>query len=258
MQCPRCEHENRLPARLCEECARPLNAASPTSQSDADPPDPTSEVERLKRALTESLEQQTATAEILKVISDSPTDVGPVFATILDKAMALAGAQLGTLWRYEGDEMFRAVELRGAGRQFNVDEADGVSRRHRAPRWTQHRRGGREELPQGHSLTEVARSVRADRRPVRSSDPSHAGARSGPRDRRNAASRPRCAWHRPWQPARCRVKLSSWGASRSGFSSEPRSRSPRQLGRSRLRPRVAGTTRRCMPSCPSLPIRPAS
>ncbi len=106
MRCPRCQHENRPQAKFCEECGSPFKGASPTAPSDADP---TSEVERLKRALTESLEQQTAMAEILKVISDSPTDAGPVFATILDKAMALRGAQLGTLWRYEGDETFRAV-----------------------------------------------------------------------------------------------------------------------------------------------------
>ena len=70
--------------------------------------------------VTESLEQQTATAEILRVISSSPTDVQPVFATILDKAMALVGAQLGVLWRYDGDELFRVVELRGAGPELRT------------------------------------------------------------------------------------------------------------------------------------------
>jgi two-component system NtrC family sensor kinase len=117
MQCAQCQHENRPQAKSCEKCGSPFTGASPTAPSYIDP---TSEVERLKRALTESLDQLAATAEILKVISDSPTDVGPVFATILDKAMALAGAQLGTLWRYEGDEMFRAVELRGAGPELRI------------------------------------------------------------------------------------------------------------------------------------------
>ncbi len=65
--------------------------------------------------VTEALEQQTATAEILRVIARSPTDIGPVFATILEKAMVLVGAQLGALLRYEGNELFRYVEIRGAG-----------------------------------------------------------------------------------------------------------------------------------------------
>jgi hypothetical protein len=72
------------------------------------------ELEARNGELTEALEQRTATSEILRVIARSPTDVGPVFATIVDKAMALVGAQLGVLWRYEGDEVFRAVEVRGA------------------------------------------------------------------------------------------------------------------------------------------------
>jgi GAF domain-containing protein len=73
------------------------------------------ELQARNRELTEALEQQTATADILRVISRSPPDVGAVFATILDKAMALVDAQLGLLWRYGDDELFRAVELRGAG-----------------------------------------------------------------------------------------------------------------------------------------------
>jgi GAF domain-containing protein len=62
--------------------------------------------EALKRE-AEALDQQTATAEILSVISRSPTKVRPVFETILERATTLCEAQLAHLWLYEGGEQFR-------------------------------------------------------------------------------------------------------------------------------------------------------
>jgi GAF domain-containing protein len=53
--------------------------------------------------VSESLEQQTATADILRVISASPTDVSPVFRAIVQSATRLCHATFGTVFRYDGE-----------------------------------------------------------------------------------------------------------------------------------------------------------
>src|SRR5262245_13671087 len=61
------------------------------------------ELEARNRDLTESLEQQTATGDILKVISSSPTDVQPVFDTIAERAVRLCAANLGIVVTFDGE-----------------------------------------------------------------------------------------------------------------------------------------------------------
>jgi GAF domain-containing protein len=61
------------------------------------------DVQARTRELTESLEQQTATSEVLRVISSSPGELEPVFDTMLQNAVRICSAKFGNLWLREGD-----------------------------------------------------------------------------------------------------------------------------------------------------------
>ena len=92
------------------------NAPKPVRnrRSAADQPEP--EVAQLKRELHEALEQQTATAEILR-ISSSPGDLQPVFEAILENATRICEAKFGNLWLREGDK-FRIVAVYGGSPEY--------------------------------------------------------------------------------------------------------------------------------------------
>jgi signal transduction histidine kinase len=63
------------------------------------------EVQARTRALTEALEHQTATSEILNVISRSPTNAQPVFDAIVESAARLCECLFSVVWLYDGDHI---------------------------------------------------------------------------------------------------------------------------------------------------------
>src|SRR5262249_14912014 len=70
-------------------------------------------LEARTRELSEALEQQTATSEVLRVISSSPGELEPVFSAMLENALRICEAKFGMLHRY-GDGAFVAQAMVGA------------------------------------------------------------------------------------------------------------------------------------------------
>ena len=75
------------------------------------------EVVQLRRELHEALEQQTATSEVLRVISSSPGELEPVFQAILANATRICNAKFGGLWMVENDGV-RLSAIYGATPDF--------------------------------------------------------------------------------------------------------------------------------------------
>jgi hypothetical protein len=95
MKCPRCQHDNPAHAKFCLECGVSFSSKGPSAGSDTD----------LQRALAEALEQQTATSEILQVISRSQTDAQPVVDTIARSAVRLCGGGICGVFRVEAERV---------------------------------------------------------------------------------------------------------------------------------------------------------
>src|SRR5450759_4441158 len=67
----------------------------------------------LTRERDEALEQQTATSEVLKVISSSPGELEPVFQAMLANAVRICEAKFGVLFRHDGRGAFQALAWLG-------------------------------------------------------------------------------------------------------------------------------------------------
>src|ERR1700686_4108238 len=101
-----------------------INAAMAAGQASSTIADLQEQVSALTRELAEAREQQTATADVLRVISSSPGELEPVFQAMLENAVRICEAKFGQLYRFEGG----AFDL-AAGVDIPPDYAEFLKKR---------------------------------------------------------------------------------------------------------------------------------
>jgi signal transduction histidine kinase len=103
------KERSRAGGKSSGEASRPKTASPKPGHAPKiarrSPADEESEIARLTRELNEARQRETATAEVLRVISSSPGDLEPVFAAMLENAVRICGAKWGTIYRTEGDSL---------------------------------------------------------------------------------------------------------------------------------------------------------
>jgi two-component system NtrC family sensor kinase len=99
---------SRAVKKRSRKAARPRRASNTVHRSSSSTPS----ADDLREQLNEALAHQAATAEVLRVISSSPGELGPVFEAMLEKAVNICDAEFGLLFRWEGDA-FRTVAMHG-------------------------------------------------------------------------------------------------------------------------------------------------
>jgi two-component system, NtrC family, sensor kinase len=88
------------------------------------------ELQDRNRQLTEALEQQTATSEILRVIAGSPTDIQPVLDVVAENAARLCDATDAQIVRLDGEVLRRVASYGSMPSPYDASEARGVTRGH--------------------------------------------------------------------------------------------------------------------------------
>jgi two-component system, NtrC family, sensor kinase len=92
--------------------------SSPKIKSESGNADLKRELAKARRELTEARQQQSATSEVLRVISSSPGELQPVFNAMLENATrTCVAAKFGILYQCEGDAL-RTVAIHGAPQSF--------------------------------------------------------------------------------------------------------------------------------------------
>src|ERR1700721_296562 len=114
---PKAAGRKRRAVAKSKTAAKSKTVANPKPQPRAAASGLQERLERNRQELNEALQQQAATAEVLRLISAAPGDLKRVFAVILESATRLCQANFGTLYLAEGD-FCRAVAMHNAPPAF--------------------------------------------------------------------------------------------------------------------------------------------